>query len=302
MITTRSGKANKGLALIEELRLKNKEINDKKRDEEAATLREKEKEEEASKKATTITPRNLLTSMNNGETRVTPEVTTEGNDDLDLDNAEALMDIDSLSKDIDEGETFGLSPVKKRSKGKRSTSSRPRPTSTSSTLIDSVVNNSTTKSATFLDDVIYPHSRVIIDLAIMLKSDKAFEEFTQALMAFVSNAQMVDPKFVINPIKKSSKEKNISSKADISPNMTKLGTHVKISGNGNAFNKKKIWNNQNNERKSRKNQKEEFHDPVVYFSMVISTEVEPTELIERVMHAWSRLNGTRSEGPAVYQQ
>ncbi len=76
------------------------------------------------------------------------------------------------------------------------------------------VNNSSknAKSATFLDEVVYPHSRVIIELAIiMLKSDKAFEEFTQALMAFITNAQMVDPKFVINPIKPSSKEKNINS-------------------------------------------------------------------------------------------
>ena len=49
MITTRSGKANNGLSQIEELRLKNKEINDKKREEEAAKQQEKEKEE-ASKK------------------------------------------------------------------------------------------------------------------------------------------------------------------------------------------------------------------------------------------------------------
>ena len=294
MITTRAGKANKGLAQIEELRLKNKEINDKKRDEEAAKQREKEKEEEASTKAATITPRNLLGSMNDGETRVTPEVITEENIDLELEDVGTLMDIDNRPKENDEGqETFGLSPVKKRSKGKRSTSSRPRSTSNNPTSTNSAVNNSTAKSATFLDEVIYPHARIIIELAIMLKSDKAFEEFTQALMAFVTNAQMVDPKFVINPIQKSSKEKNISSKADISPNMTKLGTHVKISGNGNAFNKKKVWNNSNNDRKSRKNQKEEFRDPVVYFSMVISTEVDPKELIERVTHEWSRLNGTR---------
>jgi hypothetical protein len=63
---------------------------------------------------------------------------------------------------------------------------------------------------------------------ITLKSDKAFEEFTQALMAFISNAQMVDPKFVINPLNPSSKKKSISSKAEVSPNMTKLGIHIKM--------------------------------------------------------------------------
>jgi hypothetical protein len=74
----------------------------------------------------------------------------------------------------------------------------------------------------------------------LLKTDKAFEEFTQALMAFITNAQMVDPKFIINPINKNSKEKNISSKGEISPNMTKLGLHIKISGYGNVFNRKKV--------------------------------------------------------------
>ena len=159
MITTRAGKVNKGLAQIEELRLKNKEINDKKRDEEAAKQREKEKEEEASTKAATITPRNLLGSMNDGETRVTPEVITEENIDLELEDVGTLMDIDNLHKENDEGqETFGLSPVKKRSKGKRSTSSRPRSTSNNPTSTNSAVNNSTAKSATFLDEVIYPHA------------------------------------------------------------------------------------------------------------------------------------------------
>ncbi len=75
--------------------------------------------------------------------------------------------------------------------------------------------------------------------------------------------------------------------------MTKLGTHVKISGNGNVFNKKKVWNNHSSDRNSRRSQKEEFCDPVVYFSMVISTQVEPPELIDRLTHEWSRINGTR---------
>jgi hypothetical protein len=115
----------------------------------------------------------------------------------------------------------------------------------------------------------------------------------QALMAFITNAQMVDPKFVINPINPASKDKNISNKGKISSNMTKLGTHIKISGNGNAFNKKKIWNNQPSDRKSRKSQREEFCDPTVYFSMVTSTEVDPLELINGLTHEWSQLNGSR---------
>ena len=78
--------------------------------------------------------------------------------------------------------------------------------------------------------------------------------------------------------------------------MTKLGIHVKISGNGNAFNKQKVWdkkeqgNNGRNNRKSKN--KEEYRDPIVYFSMVVSSEVEPREIINPVMHEWARLNRT----------
>jgi hypothetical protein len=98
-----------------------------------------------------------------------------------------------------------------------------------------------------LDNFVYPCPQIILKLAITLKSDKAFEGFTQAPMAFITNAQMVDPKFVINPLNPCSKEKSIGFKAEVSPNMTKLGTHIKISRNGNAFNKKKIWSNREND-------------------------------------------------------
>jgi hypothetical protein len=246
---------------IEELRLKNKAINDKKREEEAAKQRAKDNEE-ASKKATTITPRNLLDSMNGDQFQITPEA-ADKEDDLEV---AALMEIETTEKQHEEADTSNMSPVKKRSKGKRSSSSRPRSTATDPPPTGNTINSTAAKSATFLDEIIYQHPRVVIELAILLKSDKAFEEFTQALMAFITNAQMVDPKFVINPIKQSSKEKNISNKSEISHNMTKLGTHIKISGNGNAFNKKQVWSNQVNERKSRKSNKEELLDGYLHRS------------------------------------
>ncbi len=75
--------------------------------------------------------------------------------------------------------------------------------------------------------------------------------------------------------------------------MTKLGTHIKILGSGNAFNKKKVWDNQDQSQKSRKPKKEEFRDLTVYFSMIILTEVHPQELLDRVTHEWARTGGSR---------
>jgi hypothetical protein len=153
----------------------------------------------------------------------------------------------------------------------------------------------TARSTTFLESFNHLHSRVILELAVVLKSGKAFEEFTQALVAFLSNAQMVDPKFVINPLNPNSKERNIASKGKISSNLTKLGAHVKISGNGNVFNKQKVWNQEEPDNWSTRkaNKKEEFRDPTVYFTMIVSLETPPTDIIERMTHEWARLNGVR---------
>ncbi len=40
------------------------------------------------------------------------------------------------------------------------------------------------------------------------------------VMAFLINAQMVDPKFITNPLNPNSKEKNVLSKGEVSSNMT----------------------------------------------------------------------------------
>ncbi len=74
-----------------------------------------------------------------------------------------------------------------------------------------------------------------------------------------------------------------------------MGAHVKISGNGNVFNKQKVWNrDEPDEHSTRKaNKKEEFRDPTVYFTMIVSSEVPPTEVIERRTHEWAQLNGVR---------
>ena len=290
MVSTRARQSNKGLGQIEDLRLQNAAINNKerrKKEEEERNKRAEAKKDnnEVSQAVATITPKNLHNWMDGGLEDSTAR--DRNSDTEEEEDISALMVIEGDEDKEREEDTSGMSPVKKRSKGKKRTSSRPR------VMPPDLNSSDNNKVTSFLDEMKYSYSRVILELAIALKSKSVFEEFTQALMAFITNAQMVDPKFVINPISPTSKEKNISNKGEISSNMTKLGTHIKISGNGSAFNKKKVWNNQSTEQKSRKTQKEEFRDPVVYFSMIISMEVEPSELINRLTHEWARLNGTR---------
>jgi hypothetical protein len=155
------------------------------------------------------------------------------------------------------------------------------------------------KVTTFMDEFVYPHSRITLEMAITLKSNKAFEEFMQAIMAFITNVQIVGPKFIINPLNPLSDTKPITMKGEISPNMTKLSTHIKISGRGNAYSKQKVWDkgedDKNNSRKNCKaNKKEdEYRDATVYFSMVVSSGVPPQEIIDCTTHEWARANGTR---------
>jgi hypothetical protein len=124
---------------------------------------------------------------------------------------------------------------------------------------------------TFMDEFVFPHSHIILEMAITLKSDKAFDKFTQSIMAFITNAQIVDPKFIINLPNPLSDAKAIMTKGEISTNMTKLSTHIKISGRGNTFSKQKVWDkgddDKSNNRKNRKANKKEgmYHDPMVYF-------------------------------------
>ncbi len=117
------------------------------------------------------------------------------------------------------------SPVKKRS-GSSKTASWRRGNCLVSPTKQGSIPQAAPWATSYLDTFIHTYSQVILELAVTLKSDKAFKEFTQALMSFITNAQMVGPKFVINPLNPHSKEKNISSKGEISPNMTKLGTYI----------------------------------------------------------------------------
>ncbi len=71
--------------------------------------------------------------------------------------------------------------------------------------------------------------------------------------------------------------------------MTMLGAHFKISsGNGkNPFDKQKVWG------KGANKNKDEYKNPVVWFTLTIATDVEPKDLVSRIVHKWHRIGGVR---------
>ena len=165
------------------------------------------------------------------------------------------------------GDDDACSPLKKSTESSkasscRRTSARQVSPNKSGSVI---IQQPTSWLTSFLDTFDHKYKRTILELAILLTSKRKFEEFTQALMACLRNSQMVDPKCVIIPLNPESKSKDIASKGEVSPNMTNLGEHIKISGNGPyVFNKRKIWDKAVDIHKSRKpNKKEVFQDLTV---------------------------------------
>ncbi len=61
------------------------------------------------------------------------------------------------------------------------------------------------------------------------------------------------------------------------------------------FSKQKVWNQDDTDNRStcKSNKKKEFRDPTVYFTMIVSLEVAPVDIIECTTHEWARLNGAR---------
>ena len=286
---------------MEELCLINKQKNNESRKQQEEEMKQKKEEDEAAwQREEEATAKAQATAMVQYDPNANPN---NGNPSKNFNqNIHVIMN----GEDGEETEAPGTnkddkdkqSPAKKRG-GSSKTSTKKKGELRQVSPQEQGTTASKEKTTTFADEFVYLYSRIILELAITLKSDKAFEEYTQALMAFITNAQIVDPKFIINPLIPHYDTKTIMMKGEISPNMTKLSTHIKISGRGDAFSKQKVWDrgedDKNNGRKNRKaNKKEdEYRDLMVYLLMVVSSEVDPQEIIKRTNHEWARANGTR---------
>jgi hypothetical protein len=200
------------LRLIEEQGLANKKKNNKARKQQDNKDKRKKDEEDALKQAEEATAAAII--------MVKEKETVRVNDKQDKNLNKNLHNIfNGLVTELEapEGEAPNkqeeCSPKNKRSRSSKSSSR----CMSNKVLPPEAMAAGIKKKITFEDTHIHPHKRVIIKLAILLKSDKAFEEFTKTLMAFIENAQTVDPKFIINMLNPESKENSITSKGKKTP-------------------------------------------------------------------------------------
>ena len=293
MMQTRSGRGSTAMSReLDEIRLLNKKNHQQERQ-----MKEEEEKRKKDEEAAMDLEDDAVTMAD------VPVASQEGKEDEDVLNFTA--DVHNIMNGLEEMETKEheeddedeCSPMKKRPGSSKASSQRRRSTVRQVSPPDSgavPVLKPALRTPSIVETVNHKYKRTIFELAILLTSESKFEEFTQALMAFLINAQMVDPKFVINPLNPKSVSKDIASKGDISPNMTKLGEHIKISANGpNVFNKRKVWDKDDGRKSRKANKKEEFQNPTVYFSMFVSSETPPKDIIDRMTHEWARMNGVR---------
>ncbi len=111
------------------------------------------------------------------------------------------------------------------------------------------------------------------------------QDFIVNLQELLKNRQFVGKMFAFCPIDPDGTDKKIHETSSIPTNMTMLGAHFKISSNGrNPFEKLKQWG------KAKKG-KEEFQDPIVYFSLAMAMDKNPKDLLSIIIHKWQRRGG-----------
>jgi hypothetical protein len=250
----------------------------KKRDEEQKKKEELQKQKEEEDRKTVATAKAAAAAQ-----VVSPR--KAGQQDQDMAdpvinrNSTAMMQGDmGVETTEKEGRDETVSPVKNKQKKSYARTAAAAPTAAPAAKTKSVT--------TSFDSHIHKHQCVTVEASTKLMGATPTQEFIVNLHKLLKNGQLVDKFFAFCPVKPDGGEKKIHKVLGVPTNMTMLGAHFKISSNGrNPFEKQKVWGNK------AKKDKEEFKDPIVYFTLAIATDVDPKELLARIIHEWQHCGG-----------
>ena len=135
----------------------------------------------------------------------------------------------------------------------------------------------------------YRHKRVILDASVRLGAAQDrdwFEEFWGQIKTLITNGKIVDKYFVINPVIIEGGRKDLRDTKDVLTNMTTLGGYIRILPRCmKAFETKSAFGA--NAKKLEGN----AYPDMVFFTVTISCDVEPSELISRISVEWMRAGG-----------
>ena len=122
----------------------------------------------------------------------------------------------------------------------------------------------------------HKHKRIFIEGLTELSDDQKHIEFTMKMRGLYKEAQKVDGAICINPIASGAKGPVITKPNDIPLNHTDLGANAKVADNA-CFYKKKPWG-----RDKEDIPEEDWEDPEVWFSICISCNEDPHDIVTRI--------------------
>ncbi len=253
----------------------------KKRDQQRKDDEERKKKEEDEARRlteTTIASSSNKTIPANAISPVTSPIDTDS-----FNNPQTEINPSDGNSYIPEGEL--RSPPKQKQK-------RTKPDAPAVTIFLRPALKDHNKDKRLINSHAFKHKRVILEASIKLSDDNPFAEFIARLQDLLKNGQLVDPNFSFSPIKVNGKDNLVHDPATVPTNMTLLGAYINISRSfRNPFEKQKVVSKSSGSNKK----KEEFNDPIVYFSLAAAMDENPEELISRIQLEWSKKGGIKLE-------
>ena len=114
---------------------------------------------------------------------------------------------------------------------------------------------------------------------ILLQEDDRRPELTMKLRGLLKEGQKVNAKLAIMSLKEGNTKPVINTPNKIPLNQTDLGSNVNVDEK-TTFEKRRSWGKDNDLPE------EDWPDPEVWFSFVISSDEPPEEILEHICHEW----------------
>ena len=122
--------------------------------------------------------------------------------------------------------------------------------------------------------------------AILSNEDDRHTELTMKLRGLLKEGQKVDPHLIIMPLKEGKTSPVITTPNEVPINQTDLGSNVNVDSKA-VFEKRRPWG------KDSDLPEEDWPDPEIWFSFVISSDEPPEDILERIRHEWKKSGGNR---------
>jgi hypothetical protein len=133
----------------------------------------------------------------------------------------------------------------------------------------------------------HKHKRVYVEASRVLAETDKHTEFTMAIRSLLKEAQKVDEHFEIAMANEGKEGYSITQPHEVPLNHTDLGAYVKLPDNA-SFEKRRPWG-----MSAQDATEEDLVDPEVNFSLVISCDEEPEEVLSRIRQEWRKNGGNR---------